>query len=201
MLIINLLTGFFGCLVFLFIFWKRLKDDYAAEIVFKSATYILTGILVAWSISVKFFPEWFLWAEFIGGIIGLGISFRFLRVRFYETLEAFVISSLPWVSLTLLKSSVVNSSLSSFIAFLVTLVMIFVYYFLDYHYKEFTWYKSGKIGFAGLSTLALVFVSRSLLALFGIHVLSFVSKFEGILSGASAFICFLLIFNLGRVSE
>src|SRR3989344_4045539 len=196
MLIINLLTGLFGCLVFLFIFWKRLKDDYAAEIVFKSATYILIGILATWFISVKFFPEWFLWAEFIGVIIGLGISFRFLRVRFYETLEAFVISSLPWVSLTLLKSSVVNSSLSSFIAFLVTLVMIFAYYFLDYHYKEFTWYKSGKIGFAGLFTLALIFVSRSLLALFGIHVLSFVSKFEGIISGAFAFICFLLIFNL-----
>lgn len=201
MLIVNLLTGLLGCLIFLFIFWKRLKEDYAAEIVFKSATYILTGILVAWSVAVKFFPEWFLWMEFFGAIVGLGLSYRFLRVRFYETLEAFVIASLPWVSLTLLKSSVVNSSLSSFIAFLVTLIMIFVYYFLDYHYKEFTWYKSGKIGFAGLSTLALVFVSRSLLALFGIHVLSFVSKFEGIISGAFAFICFLLIFNLGRVTE
>lgn len=201
MLIINLLTGLFGCLVFLFIFWKRLKEDYASEIVFKSATYILTAILISWLLSVRFFPEWFLWAEFIGGMMGLAISFRLLRIRFYETLEAFVISSLPWVSLTLLKSSVVSSSLSSFIAFLVTLVVIFVYYFLDYHYKEFTWYKSGKIGFAGLSTLALIFVTRSLLALFGIHVLSFVSKFEGIISGAFAFICFLLIFNLGRVTE
>jgi hypothetical protein len=201
MLIVNFLTGLIGCLVFLFIFWKRLKEDYASEIIFKLATYILTAMFISWLISIRFFLEGFLWFEFIGGIIGLGISFRLLKVRFYETLEAFVIASLPWVALTLLKSSVVDSSLSSFIAFIASLVMIFVYYFLDYHYKEFTWYKSGKIGFSGLTTLALIFVTRSLLALTGIHVLSFVSKFEGIISGAFAFICFILIYNLGRVTD
>lgn len=201
MLITNILTGLIGILIFLFIFWKRLKEDYSSEIVFKSATYIFMGILAGWLVSIKFFTEWFFWLEFVGAIVGLATSFRLLKVRFYETLEAFVIASLPWLSLTFLKSSVVESSFSSFIAFLITLVMIFVYYYLDYHYKEFTWYKSGKIGFAGLLTMAILFLIRSLLALFGIHVLSFVSKFEGIVSGAFAFICFLLIFNLGRVSE
>lgn len=201
MLIINLLTGLIGALIFLFIFWKRLKEDYASEIVFKSATYIFIGILVGWLVSVRFFAEWFFWFEFIGAIGGVYFSSRYLRLRFYETLEAFVISVLPWLSLTFLKSSVVGSSFASFIAFLVTLVMIFVYYFLDYHYKEFTWYRSGKIGFAGLLTMAILFLIRSSLALFGIHVLSFVSKFEGVISGSFAFICFLMIFNLGRVTE
>lgn len=201
MIFIELLVGLLGLLIFLFVFWRKLKEDYASEIIFKSATSILTGMLIGWAFSIRYFSEWFLWSEFIGALVGLSLSCYKQRLRFYETLEAFVIASLPWLSLSLLKNSVVASSFSSFIAFIVTLVMIFVYYFLDYNYKNFTWYRSGKIGFSGLTTLALIFTTRSLLALFGLHVLSFVSKFEGIISGAFAFICFLLIYNLGRVVE
>ncbi len=201
MLWISILLKFLGILIFLFIFWKRLKEDYAAEIIFRSAFNVLVGILVAWLVSVRFFPEWFLWVEFLGAIVGLTVSFFKLRVRFYETLEALIISSLPWISLMFLNNSVSGSSFGSFIAFLVVLVMILVYYFIDSHYKEFLWYKSGKIGFSGLTTLALIFITRSVLALFGIHVLSFVSKFEALMSGAGAFLVFLLIFNLGRISE
>ncbi len=201
MIWISILIGFLGLLIFLFIFWKRLKEDYAAEIIFKTAFNIFTGILVSWLISVRFFPEWFLWAEFLGAIVGLTVSTLKLRIRFYETMEAMVIASLPWISLMFLNNSVADSSFGSFVAFLVMLVIILVYYFIDSHYKEFTWYKSGKIGFSGLTTLALILLTRAVLALFGIHVLSFVSKFEGMISGAGAFVVFLLIFNLGRVSE
>jgi len=200
-MLVNTLIGVLGILIFLFIFWKKLKEDYAPEIIFKAATFILAGILAGWILSINFFSAWFFWWELAGGLIGLGIVYFKLKVRFYETLEAFVISMLPWFSLVFLKDSVFNFSFTSFAAFLATLVFIFVYYYFDVHYKNFAWYRSGKIGFSGLAILSLIFLVRSVLALTGIRVISFVGQYEAMVSGGAAFICFLQIFNLGRIEK
>ena len=200
-MLINIVVAIFGVLIFLFLFWKRLKEDYSAEIIFESATFILVGIGVGWAASGKFFPSWFFWASLSGGIAGLLLAILRFKVKFYETLEAFTISSLPWLSLIFLKDSVMKSSLSSFLAFLVILVMLFVSYYFDTHYKKFGWYRSGKIGFAGLATAALMFLVRSAIAIVKVPVLSLVGRSEGIISGALAFICFLLLFKLGRIKE
>ncbi len=197
----SLLTNLFGILILLFIFWKRLKEDYASEIIFKAAFMVLFGVLVSWAVSFKFFPVWYLWSGFLGLALGLGASIYILKIRFYESFEALIIAAIPWLGLIFLKDSVLNSSLNSFLAFLIILLVVFVAYWLDVNYKNFTWYKSGKIGFAGLSALGLIFLIRSLVAIIGIPVLSFVGKFEAVLSGAAAFICFLLLYNLGRISE
>lgn len=198
---INIISYIFGLLIFLFIFWKRLKEDYASEIIFRTSFYILFGLFGGCILSIQFLPNWFWWFEFFGAILGLLISIKILGIRFYETLETFVISSLPLIAIFFLIDSVATSSFGSFVAFLTTLLLIFGYYFLDSHYKNFTWYKSGKIGFSGLTTLGFIFIIRSSLALFGVHVLSFVDKFEGIISGTLAIVCFLLVFNLGRVTK
>jgi hypothetical protein len=197
----SLVTNSFGILILIFIFWKRLKEDYASEIIFKAAFIVLLGILVGWAVSSKFFPVWYLWSDFLGLVLGLVAAIYVLKIRFYESFEALIIASLPWVGLVFLKDSVFNSSLNSFLAFLVILLVVFVAYWLDVNYKNFTWYKSGKIGFAGVSALGLIFLIRSLVATIGIPMLSFVGKFEAIISGAAAFICFLLLYNLGRISE
>lgn len=197
-MIADTLATVLGIIIFLFLFWKRLKEDYAAEIIFKSAFYILVGVAVGWVVSFKFFPPAFLWLAFFGALAGLGLSVRSFRVRFYETLEAMIIGSLPWISLTFLKDSVLGSSLPSFIAFLAILVVIFVYYYFGQHYKEFGWYKSGKIGFSGLATLAIIFLVRSGVALAGVPMVSFLGKYEAVASGVAAFVSFMLIFNLGR---
>lgn len=195
----NVLVSISGTLVFLFLFWKRLKEDYVAGIVFKVAFYVLVGVLVGFLLAFKFFPGWFLWTSFVGALLGMTIGILTLKVRFYETLEALIISFLPWLAFMFLGNSVVKSSLSSFLAFVATLILVFVSYWFDVHYKEFTWYKSGKVGFAGLATLALIFLVRSTVAIFGSGVLSFVNqKYEAMISAAFAFVCFLLIFNLGR---
>lgn len=201
-MLIEIAAGLLGTIVFLFIFWKRLKEDYSSEIVFKSSFNILLGILVGWGISFKFYPPGFLWLSFLGGVLGLAVSVLRFRVRAYETLEAFVIGVLPWTSFVFLADSVLNSSLISFIGFLVTLLVVFFSYYIDQHYKNFAWYKSGKIGFAGLATLALVFLIRSAIAISQTPVLSFVSfKIEAVVSGSLAFICFILIYNLGRIRQ
>lgn len=197
-MLVNLgITGV-AILIFLFIFWKRLKEDYASEIIFKAGFYIIAGILAGGVGALKFFDGWFFWTALAGGVAGLALAAATLRVRTYETLEAFVISAMPWLSLVFLKDSVERSSLSSFLAFLGILFLTFVFYYLDVHYKNFAWYKSGKIGFTGLTTLATIFLIRAVLAIFKINVLSFVDKYEAVMSAVAAFICFLLVFNLGR---
>jgi hypothetical protein len=195
---ITVLVNILGVLIFLFILWKRLKEDYASQVVFSSAFYILLGLTVGYLVTFFFFKQWFFWGAFVGSMLGLGISVFKLRLRFYETFEAMVLSFLPALSLIFLKDSVINSSLVSFSAFLVVLFVIFVFSFLDGHYREFTWYTSGKIGFVGLSTLGFFFLIRTGVAIFFHDVLSFVGKSEVFVSGTLAFICFLMIFNLAR---
>jgi hypothetical protein len=202
MLIASVAVNILGVFVFLFIFWKRLHEDYSSEIIFKTVFYILTGVLIGFLLSLKFIPTAFFWLMLTGAMFGLGFTIFRLKVKFYETFEALIISSFPWIGFTYLLDSVTHSSLSSFLAFVAILIFVFISYFLDTHYKNFTWYKSGKIGFAGIVTLSLFFIVRSVLAIFTINMLSFVGlKVEAVISGAAAFVCFVLLFNLARIKE
>jgi hypothetical protein len=199
MLIASIAVNVLGIFIFLFVFWKRLREDYSSEIIFKTASYILVGVLAGFLLSLKFIPVAFFWFTFLGALLGLGFAIWRLKIRFYETFEALIISSFPWLSFIFLLDSVTNSSLISFLAFVATLIFVFISYYLDTHYKTFTWYRSGKIGFAGLLTLSIFFIARSVLAIFTVNMLSFVGlRVEAVISGAAAFICFVLLFNLGR---
>lgn len=200
-MLVNIAITLLGILIFLFIFWKRLKEDYASEIIFQSATYIILGIFIGSFLASRLFPIWFFWASLLGASIGLTLAIIRFRIKFYESLEAFIIASLPWLSLVFLAASVITSSLSSFLAFLAILIMVFLSYWLDTHYKSFAWYKSGKIGFAGIATAALIFLLRSGLAIGGVSMLSFVGRSEAIISGVMAFCGFILLFNLGRTEK
>jgi hypothetical protein len=79
------------------------------------------------------------------------------------------------------------------------LVLIFVGYWLDFNYKSFVWYKSGKLGFAGISLLIILFLVRTLVAIIGIDMVSFVGRAEIIVSGITSLICIGLLINLGKV--
>jgi len=202
MIIASIVTDITGIFVFLFIFWKHLREDYSPEIIFKAVFDILAGIFIGFLVSLKFMPHAFFWAVILGGLVGLGVSIFRLKLKFYEVFEALIISSLPWLSFIFLLDSVTHSSLNSFIAFIATLIFVFISYFLDAHYKNFVWYKSGRIGFSGVATLGLFFITRSLLAIFRINVISFVSLgVEAILSGVAALICLVLLFNLTNAKK
>lgn len=195
------LSNILGVFVFLFIFWKRQKEDFSSEIIFKSAFYILTGIGAGYLTSYYFLKDYWLWLAFIGGSAGMLIANWQLRTKFHEAFEAFIVSSLPWLGITFLLDSVVHSSLSSFLGFIVILIIIFVSYWLDANYKAFGWYRSGRIGFSGVVTLGILFLVRFGIAIFRISVLSFVGKFEPILSGIGILVSFAILISLGRIKE
>lgn len=197
----NIGVTILGVLVFLFIFWKRLKDDYASEIIFKSAGYIILGFFVGYFFSARFFPTWFFWTSFVGGLIGFQFALLRFKVKFYETLEAYIIASLPWLGLVFLIDSVTTSSLTSFLGFVGILIMVFLSYYLDTQYKKFSWYKSGRVGFAGLSISIIFFALRFLIAIFKVPMLSFAGSVEVFVSGIMMIVSTFLLFNLGKTKK
>ena len=182
-MLVNVLVIFFGIIISLFIFWKRLREDYSGEIIFNSIFIVFISLFTAHLVSLRFFPVWFFWADFLAVLIGLSTSVYKNKIRFYESLEALVFSLTPLLSLSFLQDAVKNSSLFSFIAFTVILLLIFVFYYIDSHYKNFSWYLSGKIGLSGLSILFLFFLIRAIIATFFPSVLSFSGKFDPLISG------------------
>ena len=194
----NILINIAGAVIFLFIFWKNLREDYTSNQVFSTATLSLLGIGLGYLISYKFFPSWWFWLELVLVSVGFTIAVIRYSLRPFEAIEALVISLAPWLSLIFLSDSVTNINLSSFLAFFSLVCLITLYIFLDSHYKSFSWYASGRIGFSGLATLGIFFFLRASLAYFFPFVISFVGKFEVVVSGIGAFISFLTLYNLSR---
>ncbi len=194
----NLFAIFFGTILFIFIFWKKLKEDYSPEIIFTTALASLSGIFLFCLLAKKFLPGYWFWSGAFGGLIGLGFTSYKFHLRFYEVFEAMVISVLPLTAFVFLADSAASASILSFAYFVIVTALIGLFYVLDKRYKSFTWYRSGRIGFSGLSVAATFFLLRALFALFFPDVLSFVNKFEPIVSGIVTFVFFLLLFNLSR---
>lgn len=200
-MILNFLIGFTGVILFLFVFWKRLKEDYSSNIIFNSGMAVLSGIFLGFFLAKIFAPQWFFWTSFLGSIIGMTLMILKYKLKFYETVEALVLAEMPLVSLIFFKDSVLKSSLNSFLAFVASLVLIFAVYWLDLNYKKFTWYKSGKIGFAGIAGGIIFFFTRTVIAIFGISMISFVGKIDLIFSAVLTIFFTILLVKLERLKE
>lgn len=200
-MLINILVGFAGAILFLFVFWKRLKEDYSSNIIFNSGMSILLGIALGTVFAKLIAPEWFFWTSFLGSLLGMFLMILKFKLKFYETFESLVLAGIPLISLVFFKDSIISSSLHSFLAFVASLVLIFLAFWLDVNYKNFTWYKSGKIGFAGLFSGIIFFLARTIVAILGISMISFVGKTDIVLSGISTLIFIGLLINLGRLKK
>lgn len=187
-----------GILVFLFVFWKRLREDYTTGQIFTTGLYMIIGISLAVIIATKFLGPWWFWLGFAGAGLGLVLGVSRFKLRFFEVFEAGVSATFPWLGVVFLSDSIEKSNLTSFIGFVIIVLLIALFYFLDAHYKKFAWYKSGRVGFTGLATLGLFLLLRAAVAPIMPDMLSFSGKYEAIISGISAFVAFLLVFNLAR---
>jgi len=187
-----------GLLIFLFLFWKRLKEDYLPNQIFSTFFYILFFILLTYFISISFFPSWWFWSTYLGFLLGLVISIFRFKLKFYETYEAAFLGFLICFSLYLLGDSVKNLNAVSFFGFTVSMLLIGFFQFVDINYKNFSWYKSGRVGFTGLVISLLFFLVRLLTFLFFPNTLSLVYGFEIYIDSISSFIFLALTYNLSR---
>jgi len=194
----NAFINLAGVLIFLFLFWKRLKEDYPSEQIFTNSFFVLLGVALGLLIAKKFLPAFWFWGAFLGASLGVLLGVIRSKFRIFEAIEAASLGLLPWLGIYFLGDSIVNSSLPSFLAFFAVTCLVTLFAFLDSHYKNFAWYRSGRVGFSGLTTLAFFFLLRAGFAPFFPFVISFTGRQDAILSGVAAFAFFLLTFNLAR---
>lgn len=186
----------------LFVFWRRLKDDYVANQIFTTVSYIIIGISITLSVSKYFFPSFWFWFTLFGCIVGVLFGVYKFRMRITEVAEATILAILPGL-LVMFSYELIASSmkLENAIWVLIIFVLIALFSYLDKHYKKFVWYKSGRVGFSGFSVLGIFFLARSLLAIKFTSMLSFTSGLEIYLSGVAAFLSFLIVFHLSREAK
>lgn len=197
-MITSILINFLGVLAFLFFFWRRLKEDYPANEIFSTAFLMITGIGLGTWLSRSYFPAWFFWTALAGAALGFTIGLFRFQFRFHESLEAAGVSALPWLSILFLRDSTASASLVSLFGFLITLFLFGAFYVLDIHYKKLTWYRSGRVGFAGLAVSGAFFLIRAGVAIFYPYVLTFAGRIDALISAIVAFVFFLLIYNLSK---
>lgn len=198
-MVVKIFFNLLGILIFAFLFWRKEKEDYLPNQIFTTFFLILLGVSLFLLISKFFLPGAWFWLSMLGFMAGFFLSALKLGLRIYETLEAALASVLPWLSFSYLSDSITSTSWFSLIGFGITLGTFFLYLSLNTRYKNFSWYKSGRIGFAGLTSIGIYFLIRGLIAIFFPFVLSFVGDFEPILSGIAAFAFFSMVFNLSRI--
>jgi hypothetical protein len=187
-----------GGALFLFLVWRRLKEDYSANIIFSLEFFVLTGVLVGFLVSLNFLPAWGFWLEAFGAFLGFSFGIFKFNLRFFETFEAVFVAFLPWISLFYLNNFFKSPGWGEGFLFVFNLLLIFLFDFTARRYKNFSWYKSGRIGLAGLLTAGVFFLLRAAIATILPFMVSFSGRSEAILSGICAFSLFLLIFNLAK---
>lgn len=196
-----LIANIVGLTLFFFLFWKRLKDDYHYEKIFNLGFIVVIGLVVGLLFSRLFFQSYWHWISTISVFVFYFIYITRQKIKFFESFEVLVISFLPWISLVFLSDAINKSSLSSFLLFWVTLIAIFLYFLINSQYRKFTWYKSGRVGLAGLVTGLFYFFSRIVLSLIYPQSISLVPKFEIYYSSAFALVFFLLTYKLFTSNE
>jgi hypothetical protein len=196
-MILKVIFIIFALLSFTFFFWRRLREDYQEEQIFATSFYILFGIGLGSLVSI-YLPDWWFWLTFFGAAVGLFLAVLRFNLRVFETIEAGVISFFSLLGIIFLYDWLQSGKLYSFFGMLIILLLSSLFLYLDKHYKGFVWYKSGRVGFSGLTVLGTFFIIYSLVAVTLADVIPFVGERDSILSAVLSFACFLAVFNLAR---
>lgn len=182
--------------VFLFTLWRRLKDDYLPNQIFSTAFLSLMGVAILGGLSKYVFGNWWFWLSLAGLIVGSILGLIKYRIRIYEYVDYITVPLMFWTFMLFLGDAVGGQNWYSLILSIISILILTLYYFLNKNYRKFSWYKSGKIGFAGLASLLVYFMIRALLAVFFPFMISFVGKTEIIVSGALALVLSLTLLQL-----
>lgn len=197
-----LIANLFGILLLLFFLWKRLKDDYHYEKIFNLSLSIFIGLMVGYLISiVAVLSTYWFWLLVLGISIGFTINIINQKINFFESFEGLTVGMLSWIGLYFLAHAIINSNLSSFLYFWFTLFLVFLFFFLDSQYKNFNWYKSGRVGFAGVVALLIFFIIRSMVSIFFPATVSIAGGIDIYLSSTVAIVLFLLLYTLTKRTD
>lgn len=194
---------FFGFVIYLFFPWRKLRDDYEVKNIFRlgftSIFFMFLFSYITFAVSKNYLKIneiiwnhnsfWF-WGAFLGWIASIVLFTSFYKMRIFETLEGFLVGFL-WLSFIFF---LINLKIEA----IIFIIFLLFYYLLDNKYKFFSWYKSGRVGFSGLSILGIFFIARSLISFVWPYYYSYSGKIDPVLSSAVAFLCFFSLYNLSK---
>lgn len=182
----------------LFSFWRKLKEDYVPNSVFSSYILIFVGGLLGLSVSrfVKDLNSF--WLISVGGFVSTLIASKLYRLRFFEIFEAATVSFLAFGTIYAALNLLFDFSSEAFGVLAVVACLLALYFILDTHYKSFSWYRSGKVGFSGLTVAGIGFLARAIIALTFPNMLSLSGTIDTMLSAGVAFSAFAAIVFLAR---
>lgn len=196
-----LIANTLGIFTLFYLLWKTLKEDYHYEKIFNLSFLTFFGFIFGLLVTSYISKNYWFWISSISIFIGFYIAIKRQKMKFFESFEGLIIGSLFWIGFVYLSDAITSQSLASFLAFWVCSICIFIFFFFKSFYRSFTWYKSGRVGFAGVAIAAIFFIIRSVVSLFFSDIFSFSGKYEIYLSGSVALILFLLLYSLSRPRE
>jgi len=200
----GLFFGFFG---FLYLVWRRLKEDYSSHEIFSLAFLTITFAIVGYFLGLVFSSRlvrtgifnpreiWF-WLSVVFGLTGFIFSIYKFKMRFYESFEAVVKGFLFFLMAIFIFNALLNSNLVLLVFGTFLGILVYSFRLVDSRYKSFTWYKSGKVGFSGLAISGVFFLVRTIIALIFPNTLSFIGSVDAILSAIATFLSFVALYNL-----
>ena len=76
-MILNIIFSLTGIYVFLFLFWRKLKEDYSQNQIFTVGFYSIIGFAALNLLSQGYAPKWIFWLSSLGSVTAL----RLIRVK------------------------------------------------------------------------------------------------------------------------
>jgi hypothetical protein len=167
-----------GAFSFSFVLWKKLREDYKNEEIFKFTIFIFLGLFIGWWIALTFARSFSFWITILVPFIAGTYVHRRLGLRFFEIIDAlapawfaFLFFSYSGVFLShLINTHSFNFKLPTWFVLAeiaLSLGSTVLYRYLLVRYRKFSWYPSGKVGFAGLASLGVYFIIRTLFNVIG----------------------------------
>jgi len=203
-----------GIIVFLYLFWRNLKDDYESPKVITLSWLTLLGFLVVGRIGYglihfgvwKNFSEWIsVWnvpgMSYIGSCLGLFLtSLIYVKKqgwKFFAFMEDSLSAFLVLIGFLLADELVrTKFELINLIYLGIVILAYFLYRFFKGRYRSFVWYKSGKKGFAFLVTTFLIF-----LGLIGVFLMFKDKIINVVLASIISLLSLIGLFILGDVKK
>ncbi|MFC1649761.1 hypothetical protein ACFL2C_03565 [Patescibacteria group bacterium] len=183
-----------------FVFWRRLKDDFEPEAIFKVSFLSIGLALVLGFVTYKYYPEWWFWAGVLGVMIGSVVGVVRYKMYPIELAETTFISAMPIVFTIYTFLYTVTGNWDVIVMSGIALFCTILFVFFDRYYKRFSWYRSGRVGFAGLASAGVFFLARGIVAYLNPDMLSFVPGVDVFISSLFAVVPFAALFILARKS-
>jgi len=166
--LVSIFFNFVSIFAFSYVLWKKLKEDYHHDTIFKFTLTILAGAGAGWWVGESWAKDFVFWLVFAGGGGAGYIYLRRLNLKFFEVIDAISLGTFYFLFLHYLGRSIILFALPNYFFIAnasLSVLLIFLYVYLARDYRGFRWYPSGKVGFAGLFTLSLFFLGHGLGAL------------------------------------